>query len=92
MRAVSKNTICSRARLQITVVYEAIQNPMSDFVDFLFNRRTALFTAQHECGEVNLSVYTVRLFNDARQPPTAASSPDKLDSLAVQTSPRVDGI
>ena len=52
----------------------------------------ALPSVQYECGGVNLFVHTVRLVNDARQPPTAASSPNKLDSLAVQTSPRVDGI
>ena len=95
MRAVSKNTICSQARLQSTVVCDAMQNRKSDSMDFLLNRRTdfhyqgagrcseALPTAQHECGGVNLSVHTVRLVNDARQPPKAASSPDKPDSLAV---------
>ena len=51
MRAVSKNTICSQARLQSIVELDAL--------------------------------HTVRLVDDARKPPKAASNEEKPDSLAV---------
>ena len=49
LRTVSKNTICSRARLQITVVCDAMQNLMSDFIDFLLTRSTRVWWGKSVC-------------------------------------------